>query len=299
MTLPIGLSMSSTYQVDDPRVGARNMVEQARAAAAAGLHSLTLGDHHAAPYTYYQNTPMLGRLLAEWGSAGPAGCLFLVPLWHPVLVAEQVSTLAAIAGGTFIVQTGIGDGQREFDAMGRSLTTRGRDTDEGIRVVKALLAGETVDSERFGLRGAAIAPTPITAIDWWIGAGASHAALDRAAREGAWYTAPGPTLDQVAAGIERYRDRCATHGTSPRVFVRRDVVVLDSAEQAAALGDDLVARGYRGIPREALIIGNPEQAAEQLAPFAELGVDAIIARPMSVPHPAALETIANLGRLQP
>ena len=27
---------------------------------------------------------MLGRLLANWGAA-PAGCLFLLPLWHPVL----------------------------------------------------------------------------------------------------------------------------------------------------------------------------------------------------------------------
>jgi hypothetical protein len=38
---------------------------------------------------------MLGRLLAEWGEA-PAGCLFLLPLWHPVLVAEQIGTLTPI-----------------------------------------------------------------------------------------------------------------------------------------------------------------------------------------------------------
>ena len=28
-------------------------------------------------------------MLAEWGER-PAGCLFLLPLWHPVLVAEQI-----------------------------------------------------------------------------------------------------------------------------------------------------------------------------------------------------------------
>ncbi|HEX2564828.1 MAG TPA: hypothetical protein VHK25_12975 [Acidimicrobiales bacterium] len=32
---------------------------------------------------------MLGRLLAEWGDR-PAGALYLLPLWNPVLVAEQV-----------------------------------------------------------------------------------------------------------------------------------------------------------------------------------------------------------------
>ncbi len=48
---------------------------------------------------------MLGRLLAEWGEA-PAGCLFLLPLWHPVLVAEQIGTLAAIARGPFVCNAG-------------------------------------------------------------------------------------------------------------------------------------------------------------------------------------------------
>src|SRR3954464_570905 len=60
---------------------------------------------------------MLGRLLAEWGDA-PAGCLFLLPLWHPVLVAEQIGTLAAVAQGPFIMQCGLGWGNDRFAAMG-------------------------------------------------------------------------------------------------------------------------------------------------------------------------------------
>ena len=44
------------------------MVERAGAAAAAGLDSLFVGDHHGTgPGTYYQNVPILARLLAEWG----------------------------------------------------------------------------------------------------------------------------------------------------------------------------------------------------------------------------------------
>ena len=68
------------------------MIERAAAAHRAALASLFVGDQHVSPTPYYQNTPMLGRLLAEWGEA-PAGCLFLLPLWHPVLVAEQIGTL--------------------------------------------------------------------------------------------------------------------------------------------------------------------------------------------------------------
>ena len=93
------------------------MIERAAAANRAALDSLFVGDQHVSPTPYYQNTPMLGRLLAEWGKA-PAGCLFLLPLWHPVLVAEQIGTLAAIAQGPFIMQCGLGWGEARFAAMG-------------------------------------------------------------------------------------------------------------------------------------------------------------------------------------
>jgi alkanesulfonate monooxygenase SsuD/methylene tetrahydromethanopterin reductase-like flavin-dependent oxidoreductase (luciferase family) len=104
----VGISLTSNHpDVKDPRQGARWMIERAAAARRAALDSLFIGDQHVSPTPYYQNTPMLGRLLAEWGEA-PAGCLFLLPLWHPVLVAEQIGTLAAIAQGRFIMQCGLG-----------------------------------------------------------------------------------------------------------------------------------------------------------------------------------------------
>jgi alkanesulfonate monooxygenase SsuD/methylene tetrahydromethanopterin reductase-like flavin-dependent oxidoreductase (luciferase family) len=55
------------------------MIERAAAAHRSGLDSLFVGDQHVSSTPYYQNTPMLGRLLAEWGEA-PAGCLFLLPM---------------------------------------------------------------------------------------------------------------------------------------------------------------------------------------------------------------------------
>jgi alkanesulfonate monooxygenase SsuD/methylene tetrahydromethanopterin reductase-like flavin-dependent oxidoreductase (luciferase family) len=72
----------------------------------------------------------------------PVGCLFLVPLWHPVLMAEQIGTLAAIAAAPFIIQAGAGDGQAQFAAMGKDLPDRAARTERGIRLVKALLDGE-------------------------------------------------------------------------------------------------------------------------------------------------------------
>ena len=96
--MKVGVSLRSGYAPMDARTGARWLVERARAARDAGLDSLFIGDHHNVPVPYYQNVPMLGRLLAEWDDR-PAGALFLLPLWHPVLLAEQIGTLASIAAG--------------------------------------------------------------------------------------------------------------------------------------------------------------------------------------------------------
>jgi len=120
----VGVSLRSSYPVDDVRVGARWMVERAAAAREAGLDSLFVGDHHATgPAPYYQNTPIMGRLLAEWDDS-PAGVLFLLPLWNPVLVAEHVGTLASVARGRFILQCALGGGEEQFAAMGADIKKR-------------------------------------------------------------------------------------------------------------------------------------------------------------------------------
>ena len=86
----IGISIQSAYRVSDPREGARFMVERAEAARQADLDSLFVGDHHVTDHPYYQNSPILGRMLAHWHDK-PAGALYLLPLWHPVLLADSLT----------------------------------------------------------------------------------------------------------------------------------------------------------------------------------------------------------------
>src|SRR5215831_17366458 len=190
--MKVGISLTSNHpDAKDPSEGARWMIERAAAAHRAGLDSLFVGDQHVSPTPYYQNTPMLGRLLAEWGDA-PAGCLFLLPLWHPVLLAEQVGTLAAIARGRFILQCGIGEGAEQFDAMGASLKQRPSAFEEALDAIRRLLAGEQVRAHhRYHFDNARVSPRPADPVDVWIGATAEPA-IDRAARVGdGWLASPG------------------------------------------------------------------------------------------------------------
>lgn len=274
------------------------MIERARVAHDAGLDSLTLGDQHAVAVPYYQNVPMLGRLLAEWTSGRPVGCLFLLPLWNPVIVAEQVGTLASMTDGPFVVQTGVGRGANQFAAMGAELRTRGAALDESIRVIKALLDGETVSSDRFAITEAAINPLPHQTIEWWIGAG-STGPLERAAREGAWYASPGNSVERMAEMTGTYREACARVGNdAPQVFMRADVIVLADDAAAVSRADEIVAAGYRGMSRGSVIAGGVDRVTDVLGRYAEIGVDEVVVRCMSVTQAEAVETLTLCGEIR-
>ncbi len=294
----VGVSISSTHVHDDQRVGARHMIERARVAHEVGLDSLSLGDHHAMPVPYYQGVPMLGRLLAEWTSDRPVGCLFLLPLWNPVLVAEHVGTLANLTDAPFVIQTGIGWGAPQFAAMGADITQRGRTIDESIRVVKGLLAGDKMSSDFLGVHDARVNPRPPGPLEWWIGGGAP-VALQRAAREGdAWYAGPDVTSETVADRAQPYLETCRAAGKDSRICVRKDVIVLQDADRARRLGDRLIEEGYRGMRRESVVYGGVADAVEHLAPYAEAGIDDVIVRCMAVDQADALETLERCGEVR-
>jgi alkanesulfonate monooxygenase SsuD/methylene tetrahydromethanopterin reductase-like flavin-dependent oxidoreductase (luciferase family) len=296
----VGISLTSNYpDVKDPRQGARWMIERAAAARRAALDSLFIGDQHASPTPYYQNTPMLGRLLAEWGEA-PAGCLFLLPLWHPVLVAEQIGTLAAIAQGPFIMQCGLGWGDDRFAAMGVNIRTRPSAFEEALDIIRRLLAGETVSSSRrFRIADASLALRPAEPVEVWIGASAPPA-IDRAARlaEG-WIASPGLTREEARTQADMYRERCAAYGKAPGAIVlRRDIYVGETSAEAQATLQQAVSRGYRGIPAEALIAGSVEEVAEQFRSFAEIGYTEISVRHLTNDQPKVLGSLQRLAAVR-
>jgi alkanesulfonate monooxygenase SsuD/methylene tetrahydromethanopterin reductase-like flavin-dependent oxidoreductase (luciferase family) len=287
----LGISIGSTFATDGAggqRAGPASVVAQARAARRAGLDSLTIGDHHStAPAGYVQNVPMIGRILAEWEDR-PLGCLFLVPLWNPVLMAEQIGTLAAMASGPFIVQVGLGRGPSQFRAMGADFGERATLLEEGVRVAQALLRGETADSAVFGINGAAISPLPPEGTEWWIGGGVAKA-IERAARLGdCWYANADLTPGTAGQALDIYRQACARHGRQPvRIPIRKDVFISESRAEAERIGDALVDTGYRGFPREAVAYGDPDSVAEQLAVYGEMGFTDIIIRTMAPLPPEA------------
>ncbi len=297
----LGISIASNHHGHDDASAVRFVIERAKVAADAQLDHLSLGDHHAVGSSgpYVQNVPMIGRIMADWPSDRPIGLLLLLPLWNPVLAAEQIGTLAAMSDTAFIVQTGIGYGNAQFAAMGVPKGRRGAATDAAIAAMKGLFAGETVDVPSLGINRASISPRPPLPVEWWIGSGTGPVPLERAARDGdAWYVTPGLVGPELEEAIQRYRERCSVLGTTARVALRRDVLVGTSDRQTRAVAAAEVANGYRGLGLDQLVVGGVAEVADRFEQFRAIGVDDIVTRTMSVDQSMALRSIELLGEVR-
>jgi alkanesulfonate monooxygenase SsuD/methylene tetrahydromethanopterin reductase-like flavin-dependent oxidoreductase (luciferase family) len=296
----VGISLTSSHDTaHEVRAGARWMIERAAAGRESGLDSLFVGDHHAMPQPYYQNVPILGRLLAEWGDK-PAGCLFLRPLWNPVLLAEQVGTLASIHTGRFILQCALGAGRQQFEAMGANPATRPSAFEEALDIARRLWRAETVTSEgRFRVRNAKIAPVPPEPVDVWIG-GSVEASIDRAARLGeGWLGGPELTPERAKSWAAFYQERRLAHDGAPGVCaIRRDIFVGDSDAHAERVAGPILAKGYRGIDPSATITGSPETFAGAFRDLAAAGYTDVIVRHLTDDQPEVLGSLRRLAEVR-
>jgi len=112
--------------------------------------------------------------------------VYLLPLRHPVPVARQVASLAALAPGRVNFGVGIGgEDPTEFRACGIDPATRGHRMDEALSVLRPLLAGDEVSmsGDFFRLDRVRIRPAPTPPVPIVVG-GRSDAALRRVARHG-------------------------------------------------------------------------------------------------------------------
>jgi alkanesulfonate monooxygenase SsuD/methylene tetrahydromethanopterin reductase-like flavin-dependent oxidoreductase (luciferase family) len=296
----LSISLRTRYPASLARDAARWIPERARAARDAGLDGLFVGDHHCngPSSAYFQNAPLLGRIIAEWNDR-PVGSLFLLPLWNPVLLAEQVGTLAMLAEGPFVLQLAIGDGRTpQFRNMGAPALGRVRRFEIAIDLVRRLLAGERVSDETgtFGIEDACISPVPDSRVSCWIGATAS-AGIERAARLGdGWecnaHVTPAEAREQAA----EYLDACVRLGREPGVVaIRRDIHVDADSRRAETIADRVIAGGYRGFRPEALTFGDVGRVVEQLRGYADMGYTDVIVRHLADDQSQVLESLALLG----
>ena len=281
--LDLGYSISSAFGAgEDPEAAAAAVLDRAALAAEGGYDLVEAGDHHAAAgYGYLQNVPMAARLA---GSFDRVAAMFLLPLYHPVHVAEDGGTLDTLVDA-LDVWCAVGYNESAFAAFGVPLEERAGRMEESLALLDALWSEDGVrfEGEYYAVDGASVNPKADARI--CIG-GTARPAVERAARLGdAWVA----NADLPLAGIEKRVRTVEEHGDDVDVIVRRDALVLEDGERAEAAARALLEGGYRGWGPDAdwLLVGDPGSVAAELATLRDAGASEVVVRPMAGEHAAA------------
>jgi alkanesulfonate monooxygenase SsuD/methylene tetrahydromethanopterin reductase-like flavin-dependent oxidoreductase (luciferase family) len=268
-----------------------------------GFESVFAINHFVANLVTAQTISVMGRLIDVSGDMRVGTAILLLPLFHPLHVAEEFATLDQMSKGRIILGVGVGYREEEFDAFGVPMTQRGARLDEGVRLIRALWSGEPVDFEgRFWrIRGHRISMAPYQkgGPKIWIGAGA-RPAVQRAARLGdAWLT-PGnsPKPDYAPRHVKIYDEALVAAGKPTEGIERpllKEMYVAEDAATARAEMMEYMTREYRayanysalswfesqweGLMKNSLYVGSPADVAEQIRGHMALGFNHFILRP--------------------
>src|SRR5216117_1401554 len=185
-------------------------LQECEQAEAAGFDSLWLGEHHNHEVLY--PAPLIG-LAAVASRTRPIRLgtgVLLLPLYHPLAVAEEAAMVDVISGGRLILGIGAGYAPEEFAAFGVSIKERGSRMDEAVPLIQRLWSEDEVThaGRHYRVTNATVSPRPMQRPrpPIWFG-GWVEPAIRRAGRLGeAWLGGPSAKLDEVAACVRLYRE---------------------------------------------------------------------------------------------
>lgn len=276
----IGIQFEGGFTDADPQQRAAT-IERART---AGIDQFFGADH----VSFHTGWGQDGLIRAATVTAtAPAQAyyvgVYLLALRHPTVVARQLSTLAETAPGRVILGVGVGGEDRhEMAVCGIDPATRGRRTDECLRILRPLMAGETVtfSGEFLSVEAATIRPVPAVPVPIVVG-GRADAALRRAGALGdGWlgiWSTPAryrERLEVVMTHAERLgrASQCTRHGLQLWAgLVSGDD---DSTARARERLGARMASMYR-VPFERFEryspVGTADDIAEALLPYLDAG----------------------------
>jgi probable F420-dependent oxidoreductase len=202
----------------------------------------------------------------------------ILPLRHPIHLAKQAATVAAMSGGRFDLGVGVGWLREEFVALGRDdFDRRGSVADEMLSLLPQLWTGRPVAhaGDHFAFDAVAVNPVPPAPVPLFVG-GTSNAALRRCATFADGWVGANHTVEELASIVERLAEARAKAGTADRRFeVRtglRGTVTHERVAALRAMGVDsfVLAPWQIGPRRDSVYDVRVDAIAEHLPPLLEL-----------------------------
>lgn len=231
----------------------------AQAADRLGYHAMAVPDHVVdletlqTPYPYTADGErrwdrdaawpdpwvLIGSLAAVTTRLRFFPSVYVPAIRNPFQVAKSVGTAAVLSGDRVALGVGIGWCREEFELLGQDFRTRGRRTDEALRLMEALWApGWTeFDGEFHSAPRMVMEPTPGRRIPVYVG-GLSEVAFRRAARHDGWvgdlYTVEEAAAH--AATLARMREEAGNERDFSVITALTDAFTPEQFARAGELG---------------------------------------------------------------
>ena len=296
-------------------------IEKASVAREAGFHAIwTSGGHLGRGL---QSTLLQARLTAYTHDM-ELGVLYLLPLEHPILLAEEISTLDLLCGGRLTVAVSQGWRDFQFRAFGLPLKERLSRFMETLEVMKQLWIQDevTFHGRHYELEVARPIAKPVQRpYPRLLVAANADGGIERAARiADGWLVSTRATFPTIERQVALYRQALERVGRNGVIWAWREAYVAPDRQVAldtirpsveamyadrAALGHardlpeaDRIDVPFERILQDRFIVGDPEQCTREIQRYQELGVETIIMRMQwpGMTQEQALRSIHLMGR---
>ena len=316
-----GLILNGGQRAGQPRDEAlAALLAKARTAQRCGFHSLWVGPGYLDDG--WHATVLLARVAAE-APGLELGVVGLLPLLHPVELAEQLATLDVISGGRLVLAAALGWRDFQFRAFQVPSQQRLARFIEVLDVIHQLWTQDRVThhGRHFHLDDVPGAGAPLQQPHprIWIAANLDPGVVRAAQLADGWLISSRATFPTIATQLALYQQTLRQSGRTRYVAAWREMFVAESRAQAvatirpyaeglyhnrAALGHSrlLPAADRIDVPFEQIlvdrfILGSPAECAAEVARYHALGVEELILRCQwpGMPFSDALQAIERFG----
>jgi alkanesulfonate monooxygenase SsuD/methylene tetrahydromethanopterin reductase-like flavin-dependent oxidoreductase (luciferase family) len=208
----------------------------------AGFHCYHQSEHHATPLsTAPSQSVFLAAMAQRTKRLKLCPLVYLLPVHHPLRLAEEICMLDHLSNGRFEFGMGRGASPHELEALGVSPELAGDAYAESYAILQKYFKSETIDHDGkfWQMKDVPVTMRPLQTPHppmWY--AAATPDSVAWPARNGVNVICGGP-VDKVHLISERYRAEAATEGSSGRpdalVGIWRFVVVGKTDEEARAI----------------------------------------------------------------